>query len=218
MSGLSYSDVSYIEHLYPRLLECLEADQVQNILRDTLTSVSITQATPTLSSLHTTVKHCRRCPSVTPEPELPHWNYSSPDMVLVNDTMFPPKDASDILIKALKETQWSSDKCAFTSLVRCPLPARGPLDEEIQNCSSYLDYELQIWKPKLIVPMGLKSSQFFFGDKTKLSEIKGTLFWLGAWPIFPTLSPMQLTIKSQASMYNEFIEHLSTAYNICYGS
>lgn len=57
----------------------------------------------------------------------------------------------------------------ITNIVKCNPQAengtnRSPKNEEISNCINYLENELEIVKPKLVVPLGLPASKLILGD------------------------------------------------------
>ncbi len=69
----------------------------------------------------------------------------------------------------------------FAAVCRCfPGKAPGgsdrvPSPEEIENCSSWLDREIEILRPRLVIPVGkLAIAQFF--PLTKLEEVIGRSF------------------------------------------
>lgn len=59
--------------------------------------------------------------------------------------------------KLLQKTliEYGISNYAITNTVKCRPPSnRNPTDEEIAKCSSWLDKELKLFKPKVIVPLG----------------------------------------------------------------
>ena len=73
------------------------------------------------------------------------------------------------------------EKIYFAAVCRCfPGKAPGgsdrvPNPQEIENCSSWLDREIEILRPRLIIPVGkLAIAQFF--PLTKLEEVIGRSF------------------------------------------
>ena len=57
----------------------------------------------------------------------------------------------------------------ITNIVKCNPQSengtnRSPKNEEISNCMDYLQNELDIVKPKLVIPLGLPASKFIIGD------------------------------------------------------
>lgn len=57
----------------------------------------------------------------------------------------------------------------ITNIVKCnPQSENGtnrtPKNEEISNCMNYLENELEIVKPKLVIPLGLPAAKFILGN------------------------------------------------------
>ena len=60
-------------------------------------------------------------------------------------------------------------KVYITNIVKCNPQAengtnRPPKNEEISNCMNYLEQELEIVNPKLVIPLGLPASKFILGN------------------------------------------------------
>lgn len=61
------------------------------------------------------------------------------------------------------------DNAYVTNLTRCHHPERPPTDEEIRNCESYLDAELRMINPEIIVPVGERALTRLAGEYTTSS-------------------------------------------------
>jgi len=62
----------------------------------------------------------------------------------------------------------------IANVIKCrPTNNRDPLPTEIQNCQKWLDQQIDIVKPKMIVTLGRYSMARFFPGKT-ISKIHGT--------------------------------------------
>ena len=62
----------------------------------------------------------------------------------------------------------------ITNVIKCRAPGnRDPLPEEIQACSGWLDRQIQLLKPKLVVTLGRYSMARFFA-KQSISKVHGT--------------------------------------------
>ena len=69
----------------------------------------------------------------------------------------------------------------ITNILKCRPPKnRNPFNSEIEICTKYLNYELEIIQPKIISTLGNFSSNFIFnkyGIKyEKISKIHGKIF------------------------------------------
>jgi len=92
----------------------------------------------------------------------------------------------------------SRDEVYITNIVKCRPPEnRDPTEEEIRACAPYLDRQIDIIRPKVIVPLGRHSMRYIlekFGFKPEpISKIHGKTFeartLFGKITIMPTYHP-----------------------------
>lgn len=212
--GMAQGDL--IERLFAKLSGHLNQADAQVIFDDLRSELYEGLDAPPLRELHAVTLNCRRCKdAVKPEPNLPKWNVADPDCVVVADNPFYDPEHGKFLVDALVKAGFSSSRICLTYVNRCP--ARRQLElNEIQNCLPYLFTELQILKPKLIVPLGAVATATLLGRDFKLKEVRGTITWLGPWAIMPTYTPAY-ALRTGESLINNFKSDLVTAYNFCYG-
>lgn len=89
--------------------------------------------------------------------------------------------AGRILDELLEGIGLTSKDVYITNIVKCRPPAnRDPTEEEIKACSPYLDMQIDIIRPKAIVPLGRHSMGYIlrkFGFETEpISKIHGETF------------------------------------------
>lgn len=82
--------------------------------------------------------------------------------------------AGKFLDKMLASIGWTREDIFITNVVKCRPPEnRDPLPDEISTCyTNYLQKQLAIMKPLLIVTLGRHSMNIFLPEK-KISEIHG---------------------------------------------
>ena len=103
-----------------------------------------------------------------------------------------------VLDELLNETGVTRREIYMTNLVKCFLPKyRKPKQEEIQTCSQYLDREIALIDPKVIVPLGYYSAMYIFKKYKRLipefkSDIFGKLLLAEDKKIFPLSHPAAL--------------------------
>ncbi|HIH40573.1 MAG TPA: uracil-DNA glycosylase [Halobacteria archaeon] len=115
--------------------------------------------------------------------------------------------AGKILTEALKKANLNREDVYITNIIKCRPPNnRDPLIEEINCCTPYLIEQLNILKPKIIVPLGRYSTFFIldlFGcDNTgRMNEERGRLHRLRAWDsnilIIPTYHPAAIIYRRE---------------------
>jgi uracil-DNA glycosylase len=89
----------------------------------------------------------------------------------------------------------------MTNLVKCMLPKnRKPTMEEIESCSYFLNEEISIIQPEVIVPLGFYATRKILtqftdstpGSMNSFSEVNGKLLVLDGIKIFPMPHPASL--------------------------
>lgn len=107
--------------------------------------------------------------------------------------------AGQVLRGIILEVGLSLDKVFFTNLVKC-LPTDGtmntrgyyqfrkPKQLEIGACSPYLEKQLQLINPKVVIPLGnVPTWEWFPG--TTMGETHGVLRHTGSYLVAPTYHP-----------------------------
>ncbi|NJE04088.1 MULTISPECIES: type-4 uracil-DNA glycosylase [Thermococcus] len=89
--------------------------------------------------------------------------------------------AGRVLDELLAEIGLSREEVYITNIVKCRPPEnRDPTEEEIKACSPYLDRQIDIIRPKVIVPLGRHSMRYIlekFGfEPEPISRIHGKTF------------------------------------------
>jgi len=213
---MGMSQGNLLERLYKRLDDHLDNATLQMVYDDLRSELYEGIALPSLKELHTTTLNCRRCAdAVKPDPNLPRWNLVDPDCVFIVDNPFYSDETVSYFLESLVEASFSSTRVCLTFVNRCP--AVGKLEpQHVKNCTPYLHTELQVLKPKLIVPLGLLPTAAILGTDVKMGEVRGKTIWLGPWPLIPSYSPVY-ALKSGGSISSTFKSDIATAYSFCYG-
>ncbi len=105
-----------------------------------------------------------------------------------------------VLDKLLIMSHISRDEIYMTNLVKCMLPKyRKPKQDEIETCSPYLDSEIKLINPAVLVPLGHYSTVYIFQkygfslqSKQKFFTVYGKLFLAHNHKILPLQHPAAL--------------------------
>ena len=82
--------------------------------------------------------------------------------------------AGQFLDQLLASIDLDRTKVFIANVIKCRPPGnRDPLPTEIQNCRPWLDRQIEILKPRMIVTLGRYSMGMYFPGKT-ISKIHGT--------------------------------------------
>lgn len=85
--------------------------------------------------------------------------------------------SGNLLSKMLESIGLKRERIFISNVVKCRPPNnRGPYVSEIKNCSPYLEKQIELIKPKIILTLGNFSSQFILDKKgIGISKIRGSL-------------------------------------------
>lgn len=97
--------------------------------------------------------------------------------------------AGKLLDESLKEIGYKREDIWIGNIIKHRPPEnREPLPDEIYACSPFLDMQLQIISPKIIVTLGRYSMNHFY-PSGKISVDKGNLVRAGKYYIYPVYHP-----------------------------
>ena len=97
--------------------------------------------------------------------------------------------AGKLLDKLFAEIKWPRGSVYITNIVkRRPPQNRDPLPEEIAAYAPYLKKQIEVINPKIIVPLGRFSMNYFLPE-AKISRDQGRVFRLRGKLIFPLYHP-----------------------------
>ena len=98
--------------------------------------------------------------------------------------------AGKLLRKTLQENGWREDEVYITNIVKFRPPEnRDPTPEEIEFFRPFLDQQIEIINPKIIVTLGRFSMYKFLGVGVSISRIHGQPRKVGRYIIFPMFHP-----------------------------
>lgn len=149
-----------------------------------------------LNTLHKTMRSCQKCldhgynivPKAifTGHPNAQMMTIGQAPGITEVDAERPFNAGSGVrlfkwLAEAGIEEGWFRSTQYMTSVTKC-YPGRSssgsgdrvPSRAEQEMCRAYLDQEIELVNPKLIIPVGKLAINLFYPSKTKLSEVIGT--------------------------------------------
>ncbi len=99
--------------------------------------------------------------------------------------------AGKLLTNILHSVSLKREKVFIANTVKCRPPGnRAPKDEEMQCCFPYLEAQIAVINPTLIVTLGGVSTAFLMDEKISISKIRGRMIeWRGGKKIFPMYHP-----------------------------
>lgn len=101
--------------------------------------------------------------------------------------------AGQLLDKILQAAELPRQDVYISNVVKCRPPGnRLPNPDEVKICSNYLEAQIRIIKPRIIVCLGAMASKVLIAPGVKISEIRGKWFQRKDIKIMATYHPAAL--------------------------
>ncbi len=153
----------------------------------------------TLEAVATAVRDCLRCDLCkTRNHAVPGEGNPQTEVLFIGEAPGLNEDrsgrpfvgaAGQFLDELLASVQLKRSDCFITNVVKCRPPNnRDPEPTEIAACASYLDRQIALLNPKLIVTLGRFSMAKFFPGET-ISRIHGKLRMINGRLVLPMYHP-----------------------------
>lgn len=102
-----------------------------------------------------------------------------------------------VLDELLEKSGVSREEIYMTNLIKCMLPGyRKPKQDEIDICSQYLEREIEIIGPSILVPLGYYATRYIFNrynilvpTKSEFNNVYTRGFLLNGKKVFPLQHP-----------------------------
>ena len=100
--------------------------------------------------------------------------------------------AGQLLTKMINAMQFTREEVYIANIVKCRPPEnRNPSDDEAEKCLPYLNRQIDIIRPKVIVLLGAVPLKYLLG-LNGITKIRGTWYEYRGIKIMPTLHPAYL--------------------------
>lgn len=101
--------------------------------------------------------------------------------------------AGQLLDKILEAAEIPRKEVYISNVVKCRPPGnRLPNPDEVNICRGYLEAQIRIIKPDIIVCLGSLASQVIISPKARITQIRGKWFTRQGIMIMPTFHPAAL--------------------------
>ena len=168
-------------------------------------SGSQSSASPlTIESISSKIQKCTHCQlartrtNVVPGEGVPH-----PDVLVIGEGPGYDEDmqgrpfvgkAGILLDKMLAAINLSRNtNCFIANIVKCRPPQnRDPFPEEEEACFSFLEAQIKVLKPKMILCMGRISGQKMLNTQEPVGKLRGNFFEYNGIPLMITYHPSAL--------------------------
>lgn len=102
--------------------------------------------------------------------------------------------AGQLLTKIIESTQtWKRGEVFICNVLKCRPPGnRTPLPEEVDQCRPYLEEQVRIIKPKLIMALGASAAQALLKTKESVGKLRNQWHHFEGIPLRVTYHPAAL--------------------------
>ncbi len=89
-----------------------------------------------------------------------------------------------------QELGWDRSRCYIGNVVKCRPPGnRDPRPEEIAACRPYLDEQLRLVDPKVVLTLGNFATRTLLGTEEGIRKLRGRVYRFGDASLVPTFHP-----------------------------
>ncbi|MBS3763572.1 MAG: uracil-DNA glycosylase [Planctomycetes bacterium] len=101
--------------------------------------------------------------------------------------------AGKLLDKMIEAMGLGRNDIYITNILKSRPPKnRDPRADETEACWPYLERQIELVDPDIIVTLGLPASNTLLDNKTSMSKMRGNWFFYSAIPVLPTYHPAYL--------------------------
>lgn len=107
----------------------------------------------------------------------------------------------------------------LTYTARCRHPERDPTDREVQNCEPYLNSEIRMINPEILIPVGQRALDelafeytTFSEDELDVEERHATTIRGRGFEVVPMIAPAEQTDEQRTAFLEQFSETLGRDY------
>ena len=163
----------------------------------------------TLEHLAETVRHCRRCPlwetrlNAVPGEGNPHAR-----LMFIGEGPGADEDrqgrpfvgaAGQLLDKMIQAMQFRREDVYIANIVKCRPPRnRTPMPEEANACIGYLEHQIRMIRPEVIVLLGATAAHFLLQREEGIMRLRGRWLEYDGIPVMPTFHPSFLLRQESA--------------------
>ncbi|MCC6278432.1 MAG: uracil-DNA glycosylase [Oligoflexia bacterium] len=159
--------------------------------------------TPSLSDLQGEAENCQRCPlgSTRTKSVFGTGPKNSPIM-FIGEAPGEDEDrvgipfvgpSGQLLTKMIEAMGLTRDQVYLANIVKCRPPEnRTPKPEEVVECGRFLNLQIKLVNPKIVVALGAVAAQTLLATTKKISECRGQLVEKNGIKVLATFHPSYL--------------------------
>jgi uracil-DNA glycosylase len=107
--------------------------------------------------------------------------------------------AGQLLTKMIQAIKLTREEVYITNIVKCRPPEnRAPFEDEVEACRSFLEEEIRLVDPKILVPLGSSAAQTLTRSKRNISDLRGNRLDFNGRRLIATYHPAYLLRNPEA--------------------
>ncbi len=182
----------------------LKSNQVAETAENTPSAENTESHSLSLEELNTKILRCTRCGLArTRNNVVPGMGVEHPDVLVIGEGPGHDEDMQglpfvgkagvllDRMLAAIGLDRKTN--CYIANIVKCRPPEnRNPMPDEQSSCFSFLEAQIHILKPKMILCMGKIAIEKITGQEIPITQRHGEFFEYNGIPVMPTYHPSAL--------------------------
>jgi DNA polymerase len=191
-----------LEKKVDKLLESIE-ERLGYLSSVGVEFVSGSSKEPVYSSLTERILGCQKCPLWRGRTHaVPGEGNIKTELMFVGEAPGRDEDikgrpfvgkAGQLLTKIIEAMHFKREDVYITNVVKCRPPEnRTPQRQEVEACRNYLQEQLEMIKPKVVVALGKVAADFFIESRAGMTALRGNFYQVGAIQVMPTFHPSYL--------------------------
>jgi len=156
-----------------------------------------------LRGIELTIASCTKCSlHKTRTNTVPGQGAERPDILFVGEAPGAEEDrrglafvgaAGKLLTRMIEAMGYTREEVFIGNILKCRPPGnRQPLPEEMELCLPYLQEQIEILQPKVIVTMGATAMKGLLGIQQGITRVRGTWFRFNGIEVMPIYHPAYL--------------------------
>ncbi|WP_369019315.1 uracil-DNA glycosylase [Thermatribacter velox] len=154
-----------------------------------------------LAEIREEVKRCFRCPLAEQRTQTV-FGEGNPDALLMFIGEAPGEEedrtgrpfvgkAGQLLTRIIQSVNLTREEVYIANMVKCRPPGnRNPTLQEIEACFPFLEAQIAIINPSIIVALGSVAASYLLDTKLPISKLRGQWYdWRGGKKVFPMFHP-----------------------------
>ncbi len=102
-------------------------------------------------------------------------------------------DAGKLLTRLIEKMGFKREDVYIANIVKCRPPMnREPEEDEINACKPFIEEQIKIINPRVIISLGKVSAQNLINTKVPISKLRGRFYDYIDIPLMPTFHPAYL--------------------------